>query len=70
MALEMKEKQSEVLYAFDILENPELFKQLTEEELAIGLRKAESFGVEAERFYRSANFFILIMYFQWMFVFQ
>ena len=46
------------------------FTSLTTSQLTLQLALAKQAGEYIMQFYRSANYFIIIMYFQWMFVFQ
>lgn len=70
MALFLKENSAQILYSLQVQSQPSLFPNLTSDQLALQTHLAVQAGDNIMSFYRSANIFIIIMYFQWMFVFQ
>jgi hypothetical protein len=70
MALFLKENSEQILYSLQVQAQPNLFPNLTSDQLTLQTHLAEQAGNNIMSFYRSANIFIIIMYFQWMFVFQ
>ena len=70
LALYLMENQDAISYCHDVDKNPQAYPQLTANQLALQREYAQTWYVYIEQFYRSANIFIIIWYFQWMFVFQ